>query len=89
VVGSDPLSNGYYRSYVSQTSGANAVGSPLGNNGGSFEYNPAAGYYFSPDTFNEDYSFGIAGSVVPEPATWALSAIGAVLFLVNRARRGR
>lgn len=86
MVGSDPLSNGYYRSYISQTGGANAVGTPAGNDGNSFNYNPGAGYYFAPDTFNEDYSMGVAGVVVPEPSTWALLMTGSVLVWANRKR---
>lgn len=87
LVGNDPLSNGSYRSYLSQTWGANAVGTPSGNDGNSFNYNPSAGYYFAPDTFNEDYSMGVAGTVVPEPSTWALLMTGGVFVLVNRRRR--
>ena len=86
LVGSDPLSNGQYRSYVSQTSGANAVGAPAGNNGNSFIYDLPAGYNFAPDTFNEDYSMGVAGTVVPEPSTLALSATGAMLLLAGRKK---
>lgn len=86
LVGSDPLSNGQYRSYISQTWGLNAVGAPAGNNGNSFMYDPPAGYYFAPDTFNEDYSMGVAGTVVPEPSTLAFSAAGAMLLLGSQKK---
>jgi hypothetical protein len=88
LVGNDPLSNGQYSSYISQTWGANAIGTPSGNNGNSFDYHPSVGRYFAVDYFHEDYSMGVAGTVVPEPSTWALSAVGGVFVLVNR-RRGR
>lgn len=80
LVGNDPLSNGYYYSYVSQTSGLNAVGTPAGNDGNSFEYDPAAGDNFTPDRFNEDYSMGVAGvAIAPEPSAWGLIITGLLL----------
>lgn len=89
LVGNDPLSNGYYDSYVSQTSGLNAVGTPAGNDGNSFEYDPAAGINYSPDRFNEDYSMGVAGvAVAPEPSCVALAALAAMtLYLWQRRKQ--
>ncbi len=88
LVGNDAPSSGYWSSYISQTWGANAVGAPLGNDGNSFKYYPAAGYYFAPDEFNEDWSMGIAGTVVPEPTTW-LWTLGCISVLVSRRRQCR
>jgi hypothetical protein len=78
-VGSDPISNGSLRSYVSLTFGANSVGDPAGNNGGGFIYWPYAGYNYAPNFFNQDYSMGLAGTVVPEPSSLALLIAGAIL----------
>jgi len=91
LVGNDPISSGYLRSYLSVTLGVNAVGAPTGNNGNSFIYWPYAGYNYSSTPFNEDYSLGLAGTVVPEPSTCAFAVSFGMLVLLreaqNRSRR--
>jgi PEP-CTERM motif len=76
LVGND--AGGVLKSYVSATVGANAVGTPPGNNGNSLFFAPALGYNYA-DAFGFDYSLGVAGAVaapVPEPSAIALSAVG-------------
>jgi len=51
-----------WSSYIVTTRGANAVGTPPGNNGNS--YSLFAGYILSPDT--GDYSMGIEGRAISE-----------------------
>ena len=87
LVGNDPLSNGQYESYISQSSGGNTIGTPAGNDGNSFLYDPPAGHNFSPDPFNEDYSMGIAGTVVPEPSSWIISITSGICVLVARRKK--
>ncbi|MGA9452932.1 MAG: PEP-CTERM sorting domain-containing protein [Verrucomicrobiia bacterium] len=84
-VGNDPISSGMFRSYVSVTTGANAIGEPAGDNGNGFIYWPYAGYNYAPNFFNQDYSMGVAGTVVPEPSTLALIGIASI-GLVSRMR---
>jgi len=85
VVGSDPISNGTLKSYASVTFGANAIGTPAGNDGGGFLYWPYGGYNYAPSLFNQDYSLGISGiTVVPEPSIWALATTAGVFFLLVR-----
>ena len=86
-----PVSNGSFffasAAYISTTSGANAVGTPPGNDGNSFINTvslPAAiGYNFTPTSTiegpgNWDYSMGVSGTavVIPEPSTLSLAVIG-------------
>jgi hypothetical protein len=65
-----PIGNGTGRSLDTTTSGTNCVGTPCGNNGMSW-FDPP-GPIFSP----LDFSMGVIGQVVPEPATWALALLG-------------
>jgi len=87
-------------SYVTTTSGANAVGSPPGNDGNSFFSSSFFGESFVPlsDPNNEgpgtwDYSMGIIGTAepinpVPEPAgATLLPTAGLILLAYLRRRR--
>jgi hypothetical protein len=85
---------------VETTSGANAVGTPPGNDGNSFISNnlPAGGPgsdFFTPVSTIEgggtwDFSMGVGGTAtgVPEPSSLALVAIGGIgaLTLVRRRK---
>jgi hypothetical protein len=76
----EPIGNGTGHSLNTTTSGANCVGIPCGNDGNSF-FNPGG---FSSD----DFSMGVIGQTVPEPATWALLGGGlSALLIAARWRR--
>jgi hypothetical protein len=75
-----PIGNGTGRSLITTTSGAMAVGNPPGNDGMSW-FRPGVG--FSPD----DFSMGVIGTVVPEPATVALLTCGGGALLIAVRRR--
>jgi hypothetical protein len=78
-----PIGNGTGRSLDTTTSGTNCVGTPCGNDGMSWF--DSTGVVFSPD----DFSMGVIGTVVPEPATWTLLGGGlGALLLIARRRRG-
>jgi hypothetical protein len=86
-----PVGNGTGRSWNSTTSGTNCVGTPCGNDQNAFFNSTFFGAYFT-STSNEgqpyDYSMGVIGTVVPEPATLALltSGVGALLIMALRCR---
>jgi hypothetical protein len=87
-----PVGNGTGRSFNSTTSGANCVGTPCGNDQNAFFNSTFFGTNFT-STANEgqpyDYSMGVIGTVVPEPATVALLTCGVVALLIAlRRRRG-
>jgi PEP-CTERM motif len=76
-------------SFISTTSGANAVGSPPGNDGNSFFSSSYFGISFLPtsdpsleDAGTWDYSMGVMGvansTSVPEPSTLVLGLLGLV-----------
>jgi hypothetical protein len=88
-------------SYISTTSGANAVGSPPGNDGDSFFSSSFFGEDFVPlsDASNEgpgtwDYSMGVIGtaqplvSSVPEPFGATLLPTAGLILLGYLRRRG-
>ncbi len=74
-------------SYISTTSGANAIGMPPGNDGnsyvagsfyvsgGGYNYEPASNFVTSPTTGEADFSMGVIGTAVPEPSTLVLGLI--------------
>jgi hypothetical protein len=72
--------------YLVTTSGANAVGTPAGNDGNAFWTNstlgiPNDGQYFQSTTAVasdlKDFSLGVSGTqAVPEPTSWALLLVG-------------
>ena len=87
-----PVGNGTGRSFDLDTSGANCVGSPCGNDDNAFFTSTYFGYYFrnTSTEFNQpDFSMGVIGTVVPEPATVALFTCGVgALLIALRRRRG-
>src|ERR1700693_4045353 len=84
-----PIGDGTGRSLNSTTSGANCVGTPCGNDQNAFFNSTFFGYFFT-STANVsqsyDYSNGVIGTVVPEPATVALliCGVGALLIAARR-----
>jgi hypothetical protein len=87
-----PVGNGTGRFFNSNTSGAHCVGTPCGNDQNAFFNSTYFGAYFT-STANEgqpyDYSNGVIGTVVPEPATVALLICGVgALLIAFRRRRG-
>jgi len=80
----------YGRSFNSTTSGTNCVGTPCGNDQNAFFNSTFFGAYFT-STANEgqpyDYSNGVIGTVVPEPATVALVTCGMGALLIELRRR--
>jgi hypothetical protein len=86
-----PVGNGTGRSFNLTTSGANCVGTPCGNDQNAFFNSSYFGYYFtSTSNVQEPYDFsnGVIGTVVPEPATVPLliCSVGALLIAVRRRR---
>ena len=73
-------------SYITTTSGANAVGSPPGNDGHSFVSSTFFGENFVPTSDPSvegqgtwDYSMGVIGTAaVPEPSSFILGLVGLV-----------
>jgi len=85
------VGNGGGRSFNSTTSGANCIGTPCGNDQNAFFNSTFFGANFT-STSNEgqpyDFSNGVIGTIVPEPATIALltCGVGALLIAVRRRR---
>jgi hypothetical protein len=89
-----PIGNNSQISYNSSTVGLNCVGTPCGNNDNAFFNSASFGFNFHTTTDpqfgpgNIDFSDGVIGTVVPEPATVALltCGLGALLIAVRRRR---
>jgi hypothetical protein len=82
-----PVGNGSGRSFNSTTSGTNCVGTPCGNDQNAFFTSTYLGVYFEGQP--SDFSNGVIGTVVPEPATIALLTCGVgALLIALRRRRG-
>jgi len=74
-------------SYVATTSGANAIGNPAGNNENNFFHAPDGGITYYYEYVDYDYSLGVGGSVIPEPATLCLFGLGLAGLTARRRRR--
>jgi hypothetical protein len=88
-----PVGDGTGRSFNSTTSGLNCVGTPCGNDNNAFWNSTYFGQNFASVNGStcygcHDFSMGVIGNVVPEPATWALltCGLGALLFALRRRR---
>jgi hypothetical protein len=83
-----PVGEGTGRSFNSTTSGTNCVGTPCGNDSNAFWNSSYFGAVFTSTsgqcTGCNDFSMGIIGTVVPEPATLALFACGVGAVLIAR-----
>ena len=71
--------------YALTTSGTNGVGGPL-NDDNSWFNEPSGGFNFiAVSSFSgeasDDFSFGLRGSTVPEPASLAVLGLGALALL--------
>ncbi len=89
-------------SYITTTSGANAIGMPPGNDDNSYidgsyytsqsytSFDPASSYLgYSPADFSMGVNGTIVASAIPEPSTLVLSSIAALGFLTYAASRRR
>jgi hypothetical protein len=87
-----PVGSGQGRSFTSDTSGVRCIGTPSGNNGNAFfDSNFFGANYQSTAEQGQpgDFSMGVIGTVVPEPATVALLTCGVgALLIALRRRRG-
>ena len=87
-----PVGNNTGRSFQSDTSGANCIGTCGSQNPGNAFFNSTSFGTFFDTTANQgqpgDFSFGLAGNPIPEPATIALltCGVGALLIAVRRRR---
>ena len=88
-----PVGDGTGSWWNSTTSGTHCVGTPCGNDQNAFWNSTYFGTFFD-HTYNQcagcnDFSMGVIGTVVPEPATVALLACGVgALLIALRRRRG-
>jgi hypothetical protein len=79
-----PVGNGHGRSFESDTSGADCVGTPCGNNGNAFFDSNFFGANYQPTSVQGqpgDFSMGVQGVIAPEPPPWAMMALGAVVLI--------
>jgi hypothetical protein len=88
-------------SFISTTSGMNAIGMPPGNDGnsfvagsfyqslGGFDFEPASDYVSNPNGGPPDFSMGVEGitTAVPEPSTISLGLIAALAGTAAALRR--
>jgi hypothetical protein len=86
-----PVGNGTGYSFAPTTSGTNCVGTPCGNDDNAFWNSTYFGTFFD-HTYNHcdgcnDFSMGVIGTVVPEPATMALLTCGLGTMLIALRRR--
>ena len=87
-----PIDLGSGRSFISTTSGLNAVGMPSGDNDNSFFTADYWSRNFYParleiGTDPADFSMGVKGHVIPEPATLSLLMLGLFGFVFARGKR--
>ncbi len=76
------------RGFIATTSGANASGSPIGN-GNSWFNSAFFGANYSPASDQlginpVDFSYGVTGSPVPEPASMLVLGLGAIAAIRRR-----
>ena len=86
-----PIGFGGGRSFLATTSGANAVGTPPGNNGNGFFDSTYFGVSFgdaADQVGSSDFSQGVLTGSVPEPGTAGLLLGSATLLWFVRRRRG-
>jgi len=85
-----PVGNGTGFSAITDTSGANCVGTPCGNDDNAF-FTSTYFHTFFTNTNNAygqpDFSMGIIGTVVPEPASVTLFICGLAALLIALRRR--
>ena len=84
-----PIGSGNGRSFVSDTSGTGCIGNPCGNTSNSFFDSNFFGANYQPTSAQGqpgDFSMGVQGNLIPEPATWALLGLGTLLVAVRRRR---
>jgi hypothetical protein len=86
-----PVGNGGGRSFNTTTFGDNCVGTPCGNDDNAFFNSTTFGAFFD-HSYNQctgcvDFSIGVVGTVVPEPATVGLLICDAGALLVVLRRR--
>jgi hypothetical protein len=86
-----PVGNGTGGIYNSTTSGLDCVGTPCGNDDNAFWNSTYFGVFFD-HTSNHcdgcnDFSMGVIGSVIPEPAPLALLTCGMGALLAVHRRR--
>ena len=85
-----PVGDGTNRSFNSDTGGANCVGTPCGNDANAFFNSTFFDANFQPTSEQGqpgDFSMGVIGNAVPEPATWALLTGGLSALLIALRRR--
>jgi hypothetical protein len=98
-LGLQPISSTGY-GYLVTTSGANAIGTPAGNDGNAFWTEASLGIPLDGLNFKsttsvasnlDDFSLGVTGvpANVPEPSSWALTfvCVGLLAYLRTRSRR--
>jgi hypothetical protein len=85
-----PIGQGFGRSFVQSTSGANAVGAPIQNDSAIFD-SSFFGYSWAPSDLGfglpRNYSMGVYA--VPEPSSVIILGIGGGLLGLNLVRRKR
>jgi len=88
-----PVGSGNGRSFTSDTSGVNCIGTPCGNNGNAFFDSNFFGANYQPTGDQGqpgDFSMGVQGVIAPEPPPWAMMTMGAVVLIgVQQLRRRR
>jgi hypothetical protein len=86
-----PIGQGFGRSFVQSTSGANAFGAPIQNNNAIFNSSQFGGYSWAPADLGFglplNYSMGVYA--VPEPSSLVILGIGGGLLGLNLVRRRR
>jgi hypothetical protein len=80
--------SGHLLSRAGSTTGANSIGGPIGD-GNSFFTGPGANFVTTNQFLGAgtwDFSFGVNGTVVPEPSTFVLIGVGLAALAFRRRR---